>query len=237
LWLERSPGEWRLAARHEAGADGAVERRDDAKPPDLEWQRWIANTACERARLRPAMPDRSVVVRPLFAVRILPGLEEKVHVTIPAWVQVALEDDRRTVLLEAPTAVLSRTWFGDPVEGELGYALKTRARREIRSESEAPHRIVCPVRVRNASPQPLNLQRFLLDVGHLRVYDGRHHPWSNGVLVVFRGDDRPGSVEYDDRPPAGEGVGELLTDSRFPPSVGGLKRSFSNLIARAGFDV
>ena len=93
-------------------------------------------------------------------------------------------------LCELPTVVLSNTWFGDPITGELCYSLKTKVLRQIDMvENRASHG-----RLPRADPQP-GLRRPGFPA-HLHpggvpqpVPRARRRLWTNQVEVQFHGED------------------------------------------------
>lgn len=228
LWLRRTDQEWHLAVRRAPEADTG--HHEPAEPDDaLEWLRWTAGEEANVVRLLPQMPDRSVVVRPESPIQIPPGHEALFYVSIPVWVKVAVGEGTPTVLCEQPAVILSNTWFGDPMSGELCYSLQTRARRAVDASQASPHRAVCPVRIRNTHEELLAFERLCIRVEHLTLYDGQRQMWTNGISVRFRGDEHPSLVEYDPGPTAALDVGDVLAEPRVPPSSGLLKRSFASL--------
>ncbi len=78
--------------------------------------------------LRPALADRPVVSSPVTAVHLSPGVKVTIFVSSPAWI-VASTANPDVVLLDVPHQRPSDTWFGPSTwEGELCYAVRTRAR-------------------------------------------------------------------------------------------------------------
>ena len=232
LWLRHAAKEWHVAVRRTPEADTAY-GEPAGETGDLDWARWTAGEGADVVRLLPRLPDRSLVVRPESPIQIPPEHHAVFYVSIPIWVAVAVGEGTPTVLCEEPTVALSNTWFGDPMAGELCYALQTRARRAVDDSEAKPHRAVCPVRIHNAHDEMLAFERLCIRVEHLTLYDGQRQMWTNGLSVRFRGDEQPSLVEYDPGPTAALDVGDVLAEPRVPPSKGLLKRSFASLSSLA----
>ena len=135
LWLRLAEDELRIAARrldeNEAREASPLATIEDSPPEDLDWGRWVIGDTADTLQLSPAMPDRPVVVRPEMPVKIPPAREALFFVSIPIWVRINAGSGDLLKLCEHPSLVLSNTWFGDPMSGELCYALWSRARRVI----------------------------------------------------------------------------------------------------------
>ena len=79
--------------------------------------------------------------------------------------RVSVGKTKPFVLKEEPTVVLSNTWFGDPMGGELCYALRTSARRSFDTLRKRPNRAICSVLIKNAFSTPLDFQRLCIKEG------------------------------------------------------------------------
>jgi hypothetical protein len=220
LWLRRSDDEIHIAPdRADVDADLAdCEPLAEAPVPDgvdPDWARWVVGEGADSLRLAPALPDRAVVVRPESTLTLPTGREALFLVSIPVWVRVSISGDAGLDLCEHPTTVLSNIWFGDPMSGELCYSLRTRARRGVEDSPPRGHRAICPVRIRNDAPKPLEVERFCVRVQHLRIYAGQRL-WTSEVRVRFRGEEQASEVHYAPEAPSLEPVGGVVGDAREP---------------------
>lgn len=234
LWVRQVEAEWRVAAAR--AEEERLAQVDDAEPQSaVEWRRWASAQEGSTLRAVPRLPDRSVVVRPGAPLQILPGCEARFFVGIPVWVGVfAPHGGNGDVLIcEEHTLQLSKSWFGTPVEGELCYALKTRAKRLLDELDPSSHRVVCPLLLRNEARDTLDFQRLCLRARHLNVYQGSRHLWTNEGMVTFRGDAALAHVTYGEGPPPFDGAGALLSEARDRPERGFVSRTFDNLKAFA----
>ena len=235
LWVRREGDEWHVASEREpsdvvspgeSGSAAAASRSSEGQ----DWRRWVVGDQTSMLLLKPAMPDRPVVVRPEHPVR-LPSMQRATfYVSIPIWVQVTVGDGR-VVLCEEPTLLLSNIWFGDYAAGELCYSLKTRARRNVDAQGDRPARVLCPVNVMNSSKTELNFLRLCIRVGHLRILNRNDRLWTPHVNVTFRGEDEASRIDYGTGTPeqTAQDVGTLLAEPRSPLESSILQRSFRNL--------
>jgi len=233
LWLRRKGDELHIASERQTDLENlmkvtAPKLLDGQESDGLDWGRWVYDK-CNEVVLTPLTPDRPVVVRPEVPVRIPPGQQALFFVRIPLWIRISVGDGVKIQLCEKASVKLSNIWFGDPMSGELCYSLRSRARRDISDSQVEPHRAVCPVTIRNASTVQVEIERFCLHVAHLSVYSGESRLWTNGVQIIFKGEDEVSSLEYSKKPPAFESADNVLSEARMPVKKSLLKRSIGNL--------
>lgn len=201
--------------------------------PTDAWIRW-AVPAEESLALHPALPDRLVVVSPEQPFHLPPEGRARVFVRIPLFVRVRTtgEASSATTLEEFPSVVLSDTWWGAFTEGEVGYWLETRARREITPELYSPHLAVCPFTLVNRSTQSLPVERFAVRVAYLTLFGRGNAVWTDEVQVRYRGGPEGSEIRYTGKVPDDAGDVELLADSREPAPRGFHARTFGRLKAK-----
>ncbi len=239
VWVSRWQDECRVAIRRDE-VDAFDERVPPAdKPDDIEWHRWIGSVEATAAcTLTPVLPPRPVVVKPAMPLQVLPGERLDLFVSIPVWVRISLKDEssRKTVdLLEEPTVVLSNSWFGLPVDGELCYALKTRARRRLEDLRPDLHRAVCPLTIRNETTKTFGFDRLCVRLQYLSLFVGDTHLWTNHGTLVYRGDAHTGGVKFDSGPPALDQASQLLSGPREKTQRGGVQRAFDSIMTMGVF--
>ena len=235
LWVRREGDEWHVATEHEptdlpANNDAGASANLGVPSEGLEWHRWVVGETSDTLLLKPAMPDRPVVVRPEYSVRVPPKQHAVFYVSIPIWVQVTVGDGN-LVLCEEPTVMLSNIWFGNYASGELCYSLQTRARRDVGDTEQHSHRAVCPVKVTNSAKTELDFQRLCIRVGHLRILERNGRLWTNQVNVTFRGEDEESRIDYGKgkRTSKGNSAERMLAEPRDPPEGSIIRKSFRNL--------
>lgn len=239
LWVRRSADELHAAFKRLSEPEAEVVSRIlsptvEPEPEGLAWSRWIAGKEENILQLIPVMPDRSVVVRPESAVKIPSGQEAVFFISIPIWVKLSIGESSRIALCTEPSVIMSGTWFGDPTSGELCYSLQSRARRCLSDSERRPHRCICPVRIKNASPDQIDIQRLCVALDHLRIYDSELQLWTNQVTVVVQGPEQTSKIDYSNVAPEYESVGKLLTEAKVPQKKTLLKRSISSLQSISG---
>jgi hypothetical protein len=231
LWIRRNEDEWLVASEsksHDVGDKKVIVAEKRNKPKTLEWTRFVFSEESDAVHLVPVLQDKAIVVGSETEVKILPGNSALFFMSIPIWIRIMVGGKKKwTMLTETQTVTLSNTWFGDPMTGELGYSLTTRARRTIDDNTAAAHRAVCPVLMKNSSPSLLDFQKLCIHVEHLRVYEGTTRLWTNEVRITYIGEDLPSRIDFSDKKPNFEEGCTLLCVERIPVNRSILKKSVS----------
>lgn len=173
--------EWRLYSHHDL--DPTVDRltRDlvgpDEHPAD-DHRDWFverfAQTHEEGALdLEPRLADRPMVARPEVPISLIGGDEISLFVSTPLWIGIQTADTHRA-LTEIPSLRPSDTWFGPSTrEGELCYAMRTRARIAVRELQKHPVRAITRITLHNRAREPVLIERINIPVPFLRLFLGR----------------------------------------------------------------
>jgi len=232
LWIKKIGNEWLLT--HKLSNDKQDEYRlqiavQEQKPQELIWNRYICPNQYTFIQLEPSSPDRAVIFGSELPLKIFPKSSSLLFASIPIWLRIYAGKKKESMLTEIPTSVLSNTWFGDPLSGELCYNLKTKARRSIQELNISPHRIVCPVFIENKSFNPFDFQQLCIHVENLKIYMGKNHLLTGEVHITIYGEEQISQVSYPDYEPSIEKGCKLLCNERVKVDKSILKKSFSLL--------
>ncbi len=207
LWIWLREGEVWLSHEAESSEEGRLRLRQGPPPPpppidDERWERWATAGPVGRVDLHPVLPPRSIVLQPERVFRLSRGAGARVYVRVPLSIQVRVPGLQGALLEEIPTVTMSDTWWGDPMRGELAFWLPTTARRAMRAELFLPHLAVAPVQLWNRSQQDLRVEKLLLKVEHLALYEespGRI--WTDVATVRYQGESEESLIEKGGGPP------------------------------------
>lgn len=204
--------------------------RDERDEPALEWERWAVPEDA-RLHLRPAAPDRLLVVSHEYPFHLPGRRSARVFVRLPVFVQgvVTSSDLDDLVVLDAPSVVLSDTWWGTVQEGELAYWLTTKARAEISDELFVPHMAMCPVRLANDSAEALPVDRFSVRALHLSLFRSGTKLWTDDVGVRYLSAAEGSEIEFGGTPPTEEPDATRVSDPRIGIRRGLQARTFDRL--------
>ncbi len=190
LWFQLRQGEVRLAeARVEPGTAAPPAAPEDPSA----WSRWALPDARQgpvEITLRPALPDRSLIVQPEVPFALLPGAEARVFVRIPLRIRVEKElpAGESILLRTVSTLELSDTWWGGFIDGELCYWLPTSARREVTPDLLEPHLAICPLVLLNQAGSDLKVEKLSFRVEHLSLFSDGPGFWADESRVRYQGD-------------------------------------------------
>jgi hypothetical protein len=198
------------------------------EPP--EWGRWALAAPPSAITIEPEFPDKSLVVKPDNSFKLLPGVEARIFVRVPIWVKVSIPPGGKSKLLaEYPSVVLSLTWFGTTMEGELCYWLASSIRRSISPDLFAPNLALCPVIIKNRSSEELVVDKLCLRVKWLSLYQLDSQLWSDETTISYQGTGEVSHVDVSERPPVEAKGAKLIVKPREVNKKGLAIRTFFNL--------
>ncbi|MEX2467027.1 MAG: hypothetical protein WD995_08950 [Gemmatimonadota bacterium] len=220
LTVKRTPTE--IWLRSERG-----ERTDEDHD---DWERWSVPDDA-RVHLRPAAPDRLLVVSHEYPFHLPGRRKARVFVRLPVFAQVVLTspeiDD--VVALDEPSLVLSDTWWGNIREGELAYWLTTKARAEVSDELFVPHMAMCPVQLENESGEALPVDKFSVRGLHLSLFRAGPRIWTDEVKVTYLAAEEGSDIRFGKRPPVEQPDAQPISEPRVALRRGLQARTFDRL--------
>ena len=231
-------GPLRIDLRRENGEIWiAWSRSVDGESADApsEWVRWAAPGVEGSVTLRPTLPDRALVVAPEVSFNLAPHSEARIYVRVPLVAQIVLGDRAQTVLREVPTIVMSNTWWGDFVGGELCYWLPTTARRTLEPEHFLSHLVACPVNIENRSESVLEAEKSAVRVAYLSIFGEEGRLWADETRVVYSGDEEGSEIDMLGEAPAEAPGAVLIAPPRQRGGRGFRARTFARLKSLSGF--
>ena len=208
---------------------------EDTEPDQDSWTRWAASPD-ERYELRPALPNRSIVVSPEHPFVLGPRARSRIFVRVPLFARLFRADAEggTAEISELPSVVLSDTWWGDFVDGELAYWVRTRARRVVSPEVFQSHLAICAFALENQSAEALTVDRFAVRVAYLTLFGRDREIWTDEVQVRYEGAEEGSEIHYSGRIAKEASDVELIAEPRQPPPRGLHARTFSRLRALGG---
>jgi len=232
LWYRREKNEvWLAHGRAAPDSDP-----DEARTPPEDWARWAFADHPTSLRITPVMPDRLLVVKPELSFMLLRRARARIYARVPIWVRVEAVTglEGATLLTELPTIVLSDTWWGDYQEGELGFWLPTKARRELTPDLFETHMVIATLQLTNRSEDDLPVEKLALRVVHLSMFEDEGRLWAEEVKVDYRGASEGSDIRMDDHPPQEADGAKEISAAREKTS-GFSARTFQRLRALSGW--
>ncbi|MBF0430441.1 MAG: DUF432 domain-containing protein [Fibrobacteria bacterium] len=227
LWLYKTKNELHTFSEHKSSEPREfIWSEIDDRISDLEWVRCIISQSSDSIAFTPTLPDRALVVRPEFAMKIPAGVSKDFHIGIPIWLKIMSADDK--LILEIPSEILSNTWFGPMETGELCYALKSSILSQDEPLKPFLHKAICPVQISNESGEDLVLQRICLQVKNLAVYQGQNRLWTNKIHISYQGNEKNSKIKIEGPPLNKTEEMQLLTEPKEVADQNFVRRTFSS---------
>lgn len=181
----------------------------------------------EHVYLEPCLPDLPMVIKPTINLSISPGCTLNSFISVPMVFKLSYGSlKKKKILQEFPVKSLSRSWFGDPESGEIAYFLESSLLNSIEPCTSDLNCIHCPVSITNKTNQILTLERMILRVPYLTIYQGGKNYYSNMTKIAFRGQDQLSQINMQKTPPEIESNLILVSTPRLAIDSGVLKKSF-----------
>lgn len=228
IWCVKKGSELLIAHRKEENDNNAgITSRE--VPDDLDWSRWAVEKEEIKIRVLPVFPDRSVVVKPELSFRLTEGARARIFIRVPIWIRIELIAKLPETLLELPSAILSNTWFGSFVEGELCYWISSGARRKIEQDPDRPYLAICPIQIIDATNEELMIEKLCLRVQNLSMFYNGRQLWSDHTIIYYKGKTATSQIEVAHVAPKEAPKSKLVSKPRIVLKKGIATRTFSTL--------
>ncbi len=164
-------------------------------PDDEGWSHYVIKGKSESIELSPAMPDRSLVIKVKRPFYLPPGIKKRIYIDVPLWICISTVGNNKAKLVEIPSFILSNTWFGTPIEGQVCYWLMSEVNFGIEEYSHIPYMATCPVTLKNISNENLLVKKFLIPVENSVLFIHNNELWSDEILISYKGQNDVSFVE------------------------------------------
>lgn len=227
VWCRRTSQEVQLAYLTKSSNDHQPE--SEQPPEDISWSRFALKKEHPTIRIAPLFPDRPVVVKPETFFKLNQGIQARIYVRVPIWLKIELTTRKPMTLDEIPTVILSNTWFGSFIEGELCYWVSSGARREIEPDPQRNYLAICPIQMANKSEIDLSIEKICLRVANLSLFFDGTQLWADETKVIYKGEQATSQIEYSGKPPIEAATAELIAPPRNPAKKGLVAQTFASL--------
>ncbi len=147
--------------------------------------------------VQPALPVKPVVFRNNKSLSVSPRQTFRIFLAIPVNIQFYYSQvDPEHLFSEYSTERLSDTWFGEPDNGEPAFSVGSRFARQIDQLASGYFEASCPVQISNNSNQLLDLQRLIIHVENLNLYQKGVHLVTDSVSIEFKGKDQVSNLHF-----------------------------------------
>lgn len=227
IWCKRTDQEIQIAyKRLSANKDRPIIEKP---PEDISWLRFALQMERSVLQISPIFPDRPVVVIPEASFTLKQGIQARIYVRVPIWLKIELVAREMIPLIEIPTVVLSNTWFGSFLEGELCYWISSGIRREIEPDPDRNYLAICPIELHNRSDFDLSIERLCLRTANLSLFFDGTQLWSDETKVTYKGKEAASQFDFSSDPPVEAATASIIAPPRSPIKRGLVAQAFSSL--------
>lgn len=218
VYAQRVSGDWMLARDESDEARPEQQtRKISSVPLGLDWKRWALNKKAKEIRFWPSFPDKPVVVKTRIPVIIPPKTSIELYINIPIWLDISVSQGEDYYPLDKVVpSRLSNTWYGTLFEGQLCYAIKSRARRALEDLDNEPMRAACLFKIHNHSEDSLPVDKIRILTEHLSLYQTLERLGTSSVTVNFQGEERGAEISYEATAPEFLKTGRLVHEANKP---------------------
>ena len=236
LWCRLVEKKIQIAHSHKT--ENAGIRDLEFLPAGTVWSRWSLAFETPVIKLVPMFPDRPLVVKPEESFRLVKDVQTRINARVPIWVGIdVVQGDSTVRLVEIPTAVLSKTWFGTFTEGEACYWISSGLRNKIEPDPLRPFQAICPIQLVNSSDEELLIEKICLRVVNLALFFDGDQLWSDETRIVFKGKDEISDISVSAKPPSEAPDAVRMMEPRSPMKKGFTAQTFATLKDLPGLGV
>ncbi|MEW5814842.1 MAG: hypothetical protein AB1798_05525 [Spirochaetota bacterium] len=205
FWIEKNDNIWQYSLEYSyetSDEKDIIIAKKTRKPPDLSWNSVISSKESVSLALKPAMPDRPVVVHSLKPFKILGNTNYRFYTSIPLWLTAFSGEDTSDPLFEIPSVVMSPTWYGGATTGKLCYTSNMHFDISTDLVETSPVSAYCPIIVKNLSRQSFVIGKIAIFTDLLSVYrlprvgndievsESTTVLWTNEAQVIYLGEEK-----------------------------------------------
>lgn len=176
---------------------------------------------------QPALPVKPIVFRNNTTLTVSPKQSLQIFLAVPVNIQFYFgQVETEHLITEFSTQRLSDTWFGEPDNGEPAFSVGSRFSTQQNQLDATYFEAVIPIRIHNISNQLMDLQRLIIHVEHLNLYQKGGQLLTDVVSIEFKGQDSISSLQFSTEKSLHGESPQLLSKARQATSKNILGKSF-----------
>ncbi|WP_372775169.1 DUF432 domain-containing protein [Mangrovibacterium sp.] len=146
--------------------------------------------------LQPTLPAKPIVFRTNTKIIIRQHQSMRLYIKVPLSIQLYYKQtDADHLLTEVDSERLSDTWFGEPDSGTPAFAGGSLFALQANDLPTAEYEILIPLNIQNNSTQLLDLQRLLVHVEIMNVYQVGARLIADTATIEFKGQGQVGNLQ------------------------------------------
>ena len=177
--------------------------------------------------IEPGLPDLPIIIKPANSISVLPSRKLDVFIEIPYTIRILYgSDHKKNLLCEITVEQLSKSFFGNPENGEFAYFIESELFCCISEYTKVANSVYCPLTIVNKSQQNLEFEKMILRAPYLLIFQGKNKLIANPVNIIFRGQEQISQISYKKIPQIPGEEARLLTPARTEEDKSLLRKSF-----------
>jgi hypothetical protein len=146
--------------------------------------------------IQPALPEKPLVFKG-SRLNVSPKQKLTFFLKVPLTVQVYFSKAQpENLMKEIAVKRLSDTWFGESDNGEVAFALANEYFLNMEEANPSEFEAICPVTIFNNSPTPFEIERLIIRVENMGLYQNAEKIVTSVAEIEYKGKDVISSAEY-----------------------------------------
>lgn len=206
IWISKIKEGWMYVKQNNDKTDCSdvlVEILDKSENmPNVEKWNTVFSSTSKKICLKPALPDKSLVIQPDTSYKILPRQQVDLFIAIPIWLQIYVDEPSdENLLIDKGMVEFSQTWFGPIDKGEIAYNFKTPLKFNAGEYSINNKDVICRLSIINGTTSILNIQRFCVRNRYFDIYTDDNTLKTNIVNIEFKGENSESHISFEKKSP------------------------------------
>ena len=197
LHLKYFTGGWSVSQQKTAEPAAETNYQIVADESDLPDAHLFQTGRSANIFIQPALPPKSIVFKGNKKIVIRPHQTLRIYIATPIYIQLYYKQvDADHFLAEYETERITDTWFGEPDSGSPAFSVGSRFATNPEGLEIAKYEIIVPVNIQNNTTQLLDLQRLLIRVELMNIYQVGDHLVSDLETIEFKGQGQVGNLHF-----------------------------------------
>ncbi len=223
IWIKKNESEWFIY--HEQSSVKLKPKIETVKrKEDWTWIRVISEIKSDTLFLAPKVPDKPVIVQSPEEIIIPEKQSAKFYIEIPLFIMLKQKSKNELLLMEIPSEILSKTWFGDISGGILSYSLNTVLSSKV-IDNFSPSSSQCSIIITNKSKSPFRFRKLSVYAQNFSIFEGKEKDlWCNNSFIDKYDNDEL-KISIDSKAPEGKRL--LYENEKYLQDKNILKKGFT----------
>ena len=169
---------------------------ENRQNPDFSKADFFQSGKSNNLIISPSLPKKPLVFKGA-RLHVSPNQRLNFYLKIPLTIQVYFSKDQPENLLhEFAVKRLNDTWFGEVYNGEPAFALGSEFFLSMEEVECSDFEAICPISIYNNAPGVLEVERLIIRVEHMAIYQNEGQMITSQVAIEYKGKEVLSSASY-----------------------------------------